>query len=155
MSSLSAAADLLPRERRRQKRIGHEDGGLAAYRPQFPQLLPQPTEACDHENFDNGKWHTHCGQRSVSGSLKKESASARIGQWAGAYREPLPDGLGVGPDRDGTFSCIASEGALTPGALLGSGNTTSRFDEHRAADIGAASSRLGIPRRHLEMKASA
>ncbi|NIH81433.1 L-fucose/L-arabinose isomerase family protein [Amycolatopsis viridis] len=36
--------------------------------------------------------------------------------------------LGLGQDRDGTFSLVASEGAVVPGPLLEIGNTTSRVD---------------------------
>lgn len=78
--------------------------------------------------------------------------------------------LGLGQDRDGTLSFIASEGEVVPGPLLEIGNTTSRVDfgrdpgewvdewsgtgvghhwslslGHRAADYKAAASLLDIP----------
>jgi L-arabinose isomerase len=77
--------------------------------------------------------------------------------------------LGLGQDRDGSLSFIASEGTVVPGPLLEIGNTTSRVDfgrdpgewvdawsasgvghhwslslGHRAADYEAAASLLGI-----------
>jgi L-arabinose isomerase len=77
--------------------------------------------------------------------------------------------LGLGQDRDGSLSFIASEGTVVPGSLLTIGNTTSRVDfgrdpgewvddwsasgvghhwslslGHRAADYRAAASLLGI-----------
>ena len=85
--------------------------------------------------------------------------------------------FGIGQDRDGTFTFITSEGEVTPGPLLAIGNTTSRVsfggdpgewvDEwsqtgvghhwalcvgHRAADIRAAASLLGIEHRHVDMQ---
>ncbi|NIH84456.1 L-fucose/L-arabinose isomerase family protein [Amycolatopsis granulosa] len=36
--------------------------------------------------------------------------------------------LGLGQDRDGTFSLVAAEGEVVPGPLLSIGNTTSRVD---------------------------
>ncbi len=77
--------------------------------------------------------------------------------------------LGLGQDRDGALSFIASEGTVVPGPLLAIGNTTSRVDfcrdpgewvdewsatgighhwslslGHRSADYRAAASLLGI-----------
>lgn len=77
--------------------------------------------------------------------------------------------LGLGQDRDGSLSLVASEGAVVPGPLLSIGNTTSRVDfgrdpggwvdawsatgvghhwslslGHRAADYAAAASLLGV-----------
>ena len=85
--------------------------------------------------------------------------------------------FGIGQDRDGSFTFITSEGEVTPGALLAIGNTTSRVDfggdpgewvdewsqtgighhwalcvGHRAADIRAAASLLGIEHRHVDMR---
>jgi L-arabinose isomerase len=82
--------------------------------------------------------------------------------------------LGLGQDRDGTLSFVASEGTVVPGPLLKIGNTTSRVDfgrdpgewvdewsasgvghhwslslEHRADDYRAAASLLGIPFRKV------
>ncbi|ARJ07466.1 arabinose isomerase [Cnuibacter physcomitrellae] len=82
--------------------------------------------------------------------------------------------LGLGQDRDGTLSFIASEGDVVPGPLLAIGNTTSRVDfhrdpgewvdewsatgighhwslstGHRAADYRAAADLLGIPFRRV------
>lgn len=82
--------------------------------------------------------------------------------------------FGVGQDPDGRFVFITSEGAVVPGPLLKIGNTTSRVDfggdpgvwvdewsqtgighhwalclGHRAADIKAAASLLGIEHRHV------
>ncbi|MDQ0577663.1 L-arabinose isomerase [Agromyces albus] len=82
--------------------------------------------------------------------------------------------LGLGQDRDGTLSFIASEGTVVPGPLLAIGNTTSRVDfgrdpgewvdewaatgvghhwslsiGHRAADYRAAANLLGIPFRFV------
>jgi L-arabinose isomerase len=82
--------------------------------------------------------------------------------------------LGLGQDRDGGLSFIASEGAVVPGPLLAIGNTTSRVDfgrdpgewvdewsatgighhwslsiGHRAADYKAAASLLGIEFRQV------
>lgn len=84
--------------------------------------------------------------------------------------------FGIGQDRDGTFSFITSEGHVVPGPLLAIGNTTSRVDfgcdpgewvdtwsqtgighhwalcvGHRAADLGAAASLLGLEHRHVTM----
>lgn len=39
--------------------------------------------------------------------------------------------LGLGQDRDGSFSFVASEGTVVPGDLLAIGNTTSRVDFNR------------------------
>ncbi|MCU1413476.1 MAG: arabinose isomerase [Microbacteriaceae bacterium] len=85
--------------------------------------------------------------------------------------------FGIGQDRDGSFVFITSEGTVVPGPLLAIGNTTSRVDfggdpgewvdawsqtglghhwalcvGHRAADIRAAASLLGIEHRHVDMK---
>ncbi|MBR22015.1 MAG: arabinose isomerase [Leifsonia sp.] len=82
--------------------------------------------------------------------------------------------LGLGQDRDGGLSFIASEGTVVPGPLLEIGNTTSRVDfdrdpgewvdewsatgvghhwslsiGHRAADYRAAASLLGIDFRQV------
>jgi L-arabinose isomerase len=82
--------------------------------------------------------------------------------------------LGLGQDRDGALSFIASEGTVVPGPLLKIGNTTSRVDfhrdpgewvdewsatgvghhwslslDHRAADYRAAASLLGIDFRQV------
>ena len=81
--------------------------------------------------------------------------------------------FGLGQDPDGSSSFVASEGKVVPGPLLRIGNTTSRVDfggdpgwvdawsatgighhwalgvGHRAADIGAAASLLGIEHRHV------
>jgi L-arabinose isomerase len=84
--------------------------------------------------------------------------------------------FGIGQDADGSFSFITSEGTVTPGPLLAIGNTTSRVDfggdpglwvdewsqtgighhwalcvGHRADDIHAAASLLGIEHRHVDM----
>jgi L-arabinose isomerase len=86
--------------------------------------------------------------------------------------------FGIGQDRDGRYSFITSEGEVVPGPLLAIGNTTSRVDfggdpgqwvdewsqtgvghhwalcvGHRAADIHAAASLLGIEHRHVDMRA--
>lgn len=82
--------------------------------------------------------------------------------------------IGVGQDRDGSLTFIASEGVVVPGPLLAIGNTTSRVDfgmdpgewvdawsqtgvghhwalsiGHRAADYSAAASLLGIDFRQV------
>ena len=82
--------------------------------------------------------------------------------------------LGIGQDRDGSLSFIASEGIVTAGPLLAIGNTTSRVDfgmdpgewvdawsqtgighhwslslGHRAADYRAAANLLGIDFRQV------
>ncbi|KQM13534.1 arabinose isomerase [Plantibacter sp. Leaf171] len=82
--------------------------------------------------------------------------------------------LGLGQDRDGSLSFVASEGTVVPGPLLAIGNTTSRVDfgrdpgvwvdewsatgighhwslsvGHRAADYRAAASLLGIDFRQV------
>ncbi len=82
--------------------------------------------------------------------------------------------LGLGQDRDGSLSFVASEGRVVPGPLLAIGNTTSRVDfdrdpgewvdewsatgighhwslsvGHRAADYKAAASLLGIDFRQV------
>lgn len=41
-------AELLPERRRRKTRIGLVSGGLGAYWPQFPQLLPQLTDSAEY-----------------------------------------------------------------------------------------------------------
>jgi L-arabinose isomerase len=86
--------------------------------------------------------------------------------------------FGIGQDADGRYSFITSEGVVKPGPLLAIGNTTSRVDfggdpgewvdewsqtgighhwalcvGHRAADIRAAASLLGIEHRHVDMRA--
>jgi len=86
--------------------------------------------------------------------------------------------FGIGQDRDGRFSFITSEGTVVPGPLLAIGNTTSRVDfggdpgewvdewsqtgvghhwalcvGHRAADIRAAASLLGLEHRHVDLTA--
>ena len=86
--------------------------------------------------------------------------------------------FGVGEDPDGSYVFITSEGTVVPGPLLAIGNTTSRVhfggdpgvwvDEwsqtgighhwslslgHRAADIAAAASLLGIEHRHVDIGA--
>ena len=82
--------------------------------------------------------------------------------------------LGLGQERDGSLTFIASEGTVVPGPLLKIGNTTSRVDfgrdpgvwvdewsasgvghhwslslDHRAADYRAAASLLGIEFRQV------
>jgi L-arabinose isomerase len=82
--------------------------------------------------------------------------------------------LGLGQDRDGSLSFVASQGTVVPGPLLAIGNTTSRVDfgrdpgewvdewsasgvghhwslslGHRAADYKAAASLLGIDFRQV------
>jgi L-arabinose isomerase len=84
--------------------------------------------------------------------------------------------FGVGQDPDGRFVFVTSEGEVVPGPLLAIGNTTSRVDfggdpgvwvdewsqtgighhwalclGHRAADIKAAASLLGIEHRHVAL----
>lgn len=84
--------------------------------------------------------------------------------------------FGIGEERDGSYSFITSEGTVTPGPLLAIGNTTSRVDfggdpgqwvddwsttgighhwalctGHRAADLRAAASLLGLQHRHVEL----
>jgi L-arabinose isomerase len=84
--------------------------------------------------------------------------------------------LGLGQDPDGTYVFVTSEGEVVPGPLLAIGNTTSRVDfggdpglwvdrwsqtgighhwalclGHRAADIKAAASLLGIEHRHVSL----
>ncbi|WP_022886751.1 L-fucose/L-arabinose isomerase family protein [Glaciibacter superstes] len=84
--------------------------------------------------------------------------------------------FGVGQDRDGSYTFITSEGTVVPGPLLAIGNTTSRVDfggdpgvwvdewsqtgvghhwalcvGHRADDIRAAASLLGIEHRHVSL----
>lgn len=88
--------------------------------------------------------------------------------------------FGVGQNRDGSYLFVTSEGEVVPGPLLAIGNTTSRVDfggdpgvwvdewsktgtghhwalcvGHRAADIGAAASLLGIEHRHVLLHNSA
>jgi L-arabinose isomerase len=82
--------------------------------------------------------------------------------------------FGLGQDPDGSYVFVTSEGEVVPGPLLQIGNTTSRVDfggdpglwvdhwsqtgighhwalcvGHRAADIKAAASLLGIEHRHV------
>ena len=82
--------------------------------------------------------------------------------------------FGIGQDRDGTYTFIASEGEVVPGPLLEIGNTTSRVDfgidpgewvdkwsatgvghhwalsvGHRAADYKAAANLLGLEFRQV------
>lgn len=84
--------------------------------------------------------------------------------------------FGIGQDPDGSYVFITSEGAVVPGPLLAIGNTTSRVDfggdpglwvdewsqtgighhwalcvGHRAADVKAAASLLGIEHRHVAL----
>ncbi|MHA7283260.1 arabinose isomerase [Arthrobacter sp. TMS2-4] len=84
--------------------------------------------------------------------------------------------FGIGQDPDGSYVFITSEGVVAPGPLLAIGNTTSRVDfggdpglwvdewsqtgvghhwalcvGHRAADVGAAASLLGIEHRHVAL----
>lgn len=85
--------------------------------------------------------------------------------------------FGVGQDPDGRFVIVTSEGEVVPGPLLAIGNTTSRVDfggdagvwvdqwsqtgighhwalclGHRAGDIKAAASLLGIEHRHVALR---
>jgi L-arabinose isomerase len=85
--------------------------------------------------------------------------------------------FGVGQDPDGRFVFVTSEGEVVPGPLLAIGNTTSRVDfggdpgvwvdawsqtgighhwalclGHRADDIKAAASLLGIEHRHVALR---
>jgi L-arabinose isomerase len=48
MTMTAAIADLLPVRTRRRTRIGLVSGGLGAYWPQFPELLPQLRASADH-----------------------------------------------------------------------------------------------------------
>ena len=82
----------------------------------------------------------------------------------------------IGQERDGRFVFIASEGEVVPGPLLQIGNTTSRVDfgcdpgewvdawsatgtghhwalaiGHRAADIKAAASLMGVEYREVRL----
>ena len=84
--------------------------------------------------------------------------------------------FGIGQDRDGSFVFVTSQGEVVPGPLLAIGNTTSRVDfgadpgvwvdewsqtgighhwalclGHRAGDIKAAASLLGIEHRHVSL----
>ncbi|WP_394248936.1 arabinose isomerase [Arthrobacter pityocampae] len=84
--------------------------------------------------------------------------------------------FGIGQDPDGSYVFITSEGVVVPGPLLAIGNTTSRVDfggdpglwvdewsqtgvghhwalcvGHRAADVGAAASLLGVEHRHVAL----
>ncbi len=84
--------------------------------------------------------------------------------------------FGLGQDPDGSYVFITSEGEVVPGPLLAIGNTTSRVDfggdpgrwvdewsqtgighhwalclGHRAADVRAAASLLGIEHRHVTL----
>ncbi|MFC3300636.1 arabinose isomerase [Arthrobacter agilis] len=84
--------------------------------------------------------------------------------------------VGIGQDPDGSYVFITSEGTVVPGPLLAIGNTTSRVDfggdpglwvdewsqtgighhwalcvGHRAADIEAAASLLGVGHRHVTL----
>jgi L-arabinose isomerase len=86
--------------------------------------------------------------------------------------------FGIGQDPDGRYVFVTSEGEVVPGPLLAIGNTTSRVDfggdpgvwvdewsqtgvghhwalslGHRAADIAAAASLLGIEHRHVSLTA--
>lgn len=85
--------------------------------------------------------------------------------------------FGIGQDRDGSLVFVTSEGTVEPGPLLAIGNTTSRVDfgcdpgewvdawsntgighhwalciGHRAADLRAAASLLGVQHRHVEVR---
>lgn len=87
--------------------------------------------------------------------------------------------FGIGQDPDGSYVFITSEGQVVPGPLLKIGNTTSRVDfgadpglwvdewsqtgighhwalcvGHRAADLAAAASLLGIEHRHVDLTRS-
>ncbi|MGL3807500.1 arabinose isomerase [Paeniglutamicibacter sp. R2-26] len=82
--------------------------------------------------------------------------------------------FGLGEERDGSYVFITSEGTVTDGPLLAIGNTTSRVDfgtdpgewvdewsatgighhwalcvGHRAKDLAAAASLLGVPHKHV------
>ncbi|GAB3615818.1 L-fucose/L-arabinose isomerase family protein [Okibacterium endophyticum] len=82
--------------------------------------------------------------------------------------------LGLGQDHNGSYVLVTSEGEVVPGPLLAIGNTTSRVDfgmdpglwvdewsqtgighhwalcvGHRAGDVAAAASLLGIEHRHV------
>jgi len=84
--------------------------------------------------------------------------------------------FGIGQDPDGKYVFVTSEGEVVPGPLLAIGNTTSRVDfggdpgvwvdewsqtgighhwalcvGHRAGDIAAAASLLGVRYRHVEL----
>ena len=84
--------------------------------------------------------------------------------------------FGIGQDPDGKYVFVTSEGEVVPGPLLAIGNTTSRVDfggdpgvwvdewsqtgighhwalcvGHRAADIAAAASLLGVRYRHVRL----
>lgn len=84
--------------------------------------------------------------------------------------------FGIGQDRDGSLVFVTSEGQVVPGPLLEIGNTTSRVDfgcdpgewvdawsstgighhwalcvGHRAADLEAAASLLGVEHRHVRV----
>jgi L-arabinose isomerase len=85
--------------------------------------------------------------------------------------------FGLGQDPDGRYVFVTSEGEVVPGPLLEIGNTTSRVDfggdpglwvdlwsqtgvghhwalclGHRAADIKAAASLLGVEHRHVSLR---
>ncbi len=84
--------------------------------------------------------------------------------------------FGIGQDRDGSYAFITSEGTVVDGPLLKIGNTTSRVDfggdpglwvdewsrtgighhwalctGHRAGDLAAAASLLGLEHRHVTL----
>lgn len=84
--------------------------------------------------------------------------------------------FGIGQDPDGSYVFVTSEGTVVPGPLLSIGNTTSRVDfggdpglwvdewsqtgighhwalcvGHRAADVKAAASLLGVEHRHVTL----
>ncbi|MGV0109074.1 arabinose isomerase [Arthrobacter sp. CP30] len=84
--------------------------------------------------------------------------------------------FGIGQDPDGSYVFVTSEGTVVPGPLLAIGNTTSRVDfggdpglwvdawsqtgighhwalcvGHRAADVKAAASLLGVEHRHVTL----
>ncbi|ASN37705.1 arabinose isomerase [Arthrobacter sp. 7749] len=87
--------------------------------------------------------------------------------------------FGLGEERDGSYTFITSEGSVTDGPLLAIGNTTSRVDfgmdpgqwvddwsttgighhwalcvGHRAQDLAAAASLLGLEHKHVGRKRS-
>nr|WP_203454589.1 hypothetical protein [Jiangella aurantiaca] len=85
----------------RPTKVGLVAGGLGAYWPQFPDLLPQL-------------------QRSA------RRVAERLGQLDVAHGPVTA--FGIGQLRDGSFGFIASEGEVVSGPLLQIGNTTSRVD---------------------------
>ncbi|KQQ93055.1 arabinose isomerase [Leifsonia sp. Leaf325] len=86
--------------------------------------------------------------------------------------------IGLGQNRDGSYVLVTSEGTVVPGPLLAIGNTTSRVDfgcdpgewvdswsasgvdhhwalatGHRAAEVKAAASLIGLEHRHVDVAA--